>query len=42
MLAFGLVGRVQKSAIYADIQYRIYADIAGGWVKKVQKYADVI
>ena len=38
-LAYRLVGWVQKIAIFADIQYCIYADIAGGWV---QKCADVI
>ena len=29
-------------AIFADVQYCIYANIVGGWIKKIQKYADVI
>ena len=28
--------------IFSDIQYCIHADIVGGWVKKGQKYANVI
>ena len=31
----------QKMAIFADVQYCIYADIVGG-SEKVQKYADVM
>ena len=27
---------------FADVQYCIYADIVGGWVRKIQNYADVI
>ena len=40
-----LGGRVQKFAIFGDVQYCIYADIVGGWVggsENVQKCADVI
>ena len=39
--AKGLGGWGQKMAIFADVQYSIYADIVGG-SEKVQKYADVI
>jgi hypothetical protein len=38
-------GWIQKMAIFADVQYCIYADIVGGWVggsEKVQKYAEII
>ena len=38
--AFGLGGGVQKSALFADVQYSIYANIVGG-SKKAQKCADV-
>ena len=31
-----------ENDIFADIQYCIYADIVDGWVRKIQKYADVI
>ena len=34
-------GGVQKRAVFADVQYCIYANIVGG-SEKVQKYADVI
>ena len=27
---------------FADVQYCIYADIVGGWVRKSPKYADLI
>ena len=29
-------------AVFADVQYCIYADLVGGWVKKVQKYAKLV
>ena len=29
-------------AIFADVQYCIYGDIVGGWVRNFQKYGDVI
>ena len=29
-------------AAFADVQDCIYTDIVSGWVRKVQKYADVI
>ena len=32
--AKGLGGCVLTMAIFADVQYCIYADIVGGWVKK--------
>ena len=32
MSAKGLGGWVQKMAIFADVQYCIYANIVGGWV----------
>ena len=32
----------QKMAIFAYVQYCIYAVIVGGWIRKIQKYADVI
>ena len=41
MAAKGLGGWVQKMAIFADVQYYIYADIVGG-SEKVKKYADII
>ena len=31
-----------KMANFSDVQYCIYADIEGGWVRKVQIVADVI
>ena len=34
------IGWDRKIAIFADVQYYIYADV--GWVKKVSKYADII
>ena len=37
----GVGGWVQKMAIFADVQYCIYADIVEG-LEKVQKYSDVI
>ena len=37
MSAKGLGGWVQKMAIFADVQYCIYADIVGGWVRKSPK-----
>ena len=45
--AKGLGGWVQKMAIFADVQYCIYADIVGGseiagGSEKVQKYGDII
>ena len=43
--AKGLGECVRKMAIFAYVQYCIYADIVSGWVdrsEKVQKYADVI
>ena len=39
--ANGLGGWVQKMAIFADVQYCVYADKVGESVK-VQKYADVM
>ena len=41
MSAKGLGGWCWEIAIFADIQYCIYADIVDG-SEKVQKYADVI
>ena len=35
--AYGLGGWVHKIAIFADIQYCIYADIVVGWVQKSPK-----
>ena len=32
-----LGGWVQKMPFFADVQYCIYADIVGGWVRKGQK-----
>ena len=40
--AYGLGGWGRKMAIFADVQYCIYADIVVGGSEKVQKYADVI
>ena len=40
--AKGLGGWVQKMAIFADVQYCIYADTEVGGLEKVQTYADVI
>ena len=37
MSAKGLGGWGRKMAIFADVQYCIYADIVGGWVKKNPK-----
>ena len=34
------MGEVMKWSFIADVQYCIYAE--GGWVRKVQKYADLI
>ena len=39
--AKGLGGWVPKMAVFADVQYCIYADIVGG-SEKVPKYVDVI
>ena len=41
MSAYGLDGEVQKLALFADVQYSIYADKVGG-SKKAQKCADVM
>ena len=41
MSAKGLVGWVRKLAIFADVQYCIYANIDGG-SDEVQRYADVV
>ena len=41
----GWVVKVKKMAVFADVQYCIYAEIVGRWVswpEKVQKCADVI
>ena len=31
-----------ENDIFADIQYLTIADIVDGWVRKIQKYADVL
>ena len=31
-----------ENDIFADIKHLTYADTVDGWVRKIQKYADVI
>ena len=37
MSSKGLGGGFEKIAIFADVQYCIYADIISGWVKRKSK-----
>ena len=37
MIAKGLVGWVQRMAVFADVHYCIYADIVFGWLQKRSK-----
>ena len=34
--------RVQKMGIFSDVQFCIYPDLRGGWVRKSPKFAYVI